>query len=298
MKLSRSYFVLEARVSRRDWDLALGLLYQLGVTTTEQRRPRGRYALSAQLPATSAAKSLLRDLSRLEREQLGRRIFHDRRIRQIRTGGWARKYLRHLRPFRLLPSQLVQASEPLWIDPRGRLLRRRHANTLYIESSLAFGTGSHTTTRLASRLLAKALALAPKRASVLDVGCGTGILAMVAKTLGAGPVDAVDNDPEALRVARHNFRANRIRGIGLGSTLIPLRRKYSVVVSNIGLNVLLELRPALLRRLAKEAYLILTGLLYRDGAELLRAYRGLKLLEKCNEGGWTAVMFQAKGKKF
>ena len=282
----KTHLLLTTKVSRADFDLALGLLYQSGLSSSQRLKGPGRIGLSAALPAGMGAKSLLGRLKGWERK-LQRRLFHEARIRKVLRGDWSRKYQRHLKPFLLLSPSFAK-SPGLEVDPRGRIPRRLDPNTLYIEAGLAFGTGTHATTRLAAELLAEAMASRPG-ASVLDVGCGSGILAMAAKKLGAKKIVAVDNDPEALATAKQNFKRNRISGIDLRSDLQGLKRKFPVIVSNIGLNVILELKPAFLRLLAAKGDLILTGLLYRDVPELLRAYRGLEVVRKCNRRGWSAL---------
>ncbi|HKX11806.1 MAG TPA: 50S ribosomal protein L11 methyltransferase [bacterium] len=288
----KSHLLLTAQVSRGDFDLALGLLYQCGLASSQTIKGRGRIGLSAALPPGLAAKSLLSRLKVLERG-LGRPLFHEAKIQKVLRGDWSRKYQSYLNPFRLIPP--VGPDFPgLEIDPRGKLPRRLEKNTLYIEAGLAFGTGTHATTRLAAELLSEAMA-SRRRPAVLDVGCGTGILAMAAKRLGAGKVAAVDNDPEALVTAKDNFKRNRISGIRLLLSHKGLKSKFPVIVSNIGLNVILELKAEFARLLAAKGDLILTGLLYRDVAELLRAYRGMEFVGRRNRSGWAAVWLRKRG---
>jgi ribosomal protein L11 methyltransferase len=281
----KSHLLLTTKVSRGDFDLALGLLYQSGLTSSQRIKGPGRTGLSAALPPGLTAKKLLRELREWERK-LGRPLFHETKVKKVLRGDWSRKYQRYLKPFSLVPASADFSG--LAVDPRGRLPPRLSPNSLYIEAGLAFGTGTHATTRLASELLAEAMA-ARQNPRVLDVGCGTGILAMLAKKLGASEVIAVDNDPEALVTAKENIKRNRIPRIRLQLDLRGLKGKFPVLVSNIGLNVLVELKPIFLRLIAAGGDLILTGLLYRDVSELLRAYRGLKLVRRSNRKGWTAV---------
>ncbi len=281
----KSHLLLTAKVSRGDFDLALGLLYQSGLTSSQRLKGPGRIGLSAALPPGLAAKSLLRRLKELERG-LGRPLFHEAKIQKVLRGDWSRKYQRYLKPFRLIPA--TPNRPDLEVDPRGKIPRRLKGNTLYIEAGLAFGTGTHSTTRLAAELLSQAME-SRRRPAVLDVGCGTGILAMAAKRLGAGKVIAVDNDPEALATAVENFKRNRISEIRPLLTLKGLKGKFPIIVSNIGLNVILELKSEFKRLLAAQGDLILTGLLYRDIKELLRVYRGMEVVRRCNHKGWAAV---------
>ena len=289
LKPPNSFFQLEAELSVRSLDLATGLLYQWGIATTRTHRTRRGIFLSAELPDGFSFQDFRQNLRTWERGPAGRKLFKKLRRRHIRDRSWIEKYQRFLRPFLLLPAG--KGHPEIRVDPRGRLPATRDLHTLYIEAGLAFGTGSHATTRMATELLAQALK--PKgAASVLDVGCGTGILAMAANKLGAKRITAVDNDPQAIQVAKQNFSRNRIRGVELGQKLPELRRKFSVIVSNIGLNTLLELRQELTQRMASKGRLILTGLLYKDRKELTHAYRGLRLLRIENRLGWSAFLYE------
>lgn len=287
---AKAFLQLETEVAPRDLDLALGLLFQRGITTTQTRRRRQGVFLFAELPKGFQFSAFRKSILAMERVPGGRRVFKDFRCRRITDRSWIDKYKKHLRPFPLL-SVASGFGKSLTVDPRGTLPRCRDPETLYIEAGLAFGTGTHTTTQLAAEFLAEALDKA-KTASVLDVGCGTGILAMTAKKLGAKRVCAVDNDPEALQVARENLSRNGIRGVRLTASLAPVREKFSVIVSNIGLNVLVDLQGELLKRLAPQGTLILTGLLYKDRPALRRAYQKLKLLRAENRRGWSAFLLK------
>lgn len=286
----RSFAVLQAEISPKDLDLATGLLYRFGIGTTQTRRRRDGLHLSAELPKGFRFAAFSQAIRRWEAQPEGKKIFKRLRRKKIRNLSWVEKYQKFLKPFLLLPcSEDFPAG--IRVDPRGEIPKRRDPNTLYIEAGLAFGTGTHSTTRLASELLAEAISLANPR-EVLDLGCGTGILAMVARKLGAKTVSAVDNDPEALGVAMENLERNGIKGVKLMSSMKTLKTRFPVIVSNIGLNVLVELQPQLHKRLAAGGFLVLTGLLYKDHRELLRAYRALHLIKVKNRLGWSAFLFK------
>ncbi len=290
--MRRTFQQIEAELAPKDLDLALGFLYQWGIASTSFKRKRNGAQLHAEVPKGFPFARFSRALRDYENSSSGRKLFQKLRLRKIRDLSWIEKYKQFLRHFALL-SPKNGTGPALWVDPRGNEIRSPKADTIYIEAGLAFGTGTHTTTQLASEELALALQDRPG-ASVLDLGCGTAILAMVAKKLGAGNTVAIDNDPEALRVARENLDRNRVRGVRLQSDLGSLRAKFPVIVSNIGLKVLLELRPKILQLLAPGGTLILTGLLYRDCDELIRAYRRLRPQKRINRRGWAAVVFNSQ----
>lgn len=290
--MKASYRVLEAGTAPRHKDLALGLMYRAGLTTVLSKRTRRGLILEASLADGDAdAPARLRAAERL----VPGGVFRSIRVKRIVRGPWADKYQKFLKPFALLPPGTKVPA--LRIDPRGEGKRGAAKDgTLFIKASLAFGTGTHATTRLAAEMLGRCL---QERGTVrvLDVGCGTGILAMAAARWGARGLVAVDNDPEALETARANLAANGIRGVVLRADLPAGGKRFDLVVANITADVLATLRDALLGRLKKGGKLILSGLLYRDVAGVLRRYGQLKLLERRNRNGWAALLFQAGARR-
>jgi ribosomal protein L11 methyltransferase len=153
----------------------------------------------------------------------------------------------------------------LWIGPSWhRPAPQRIAVT--IDPGLAFGTGTHPTTKLVLAYLDRTVREGDR---VLDYGCGSGILAIAAAKLGAAHVDAVDIDPQAVETAAANARAN---GIALNATLpdaLPAAH-YDLVVSNILAQPLIVLAPLLAARGPRVA---LSGILDEQAEEVMRAYR-------------------------
>lgn len=149
---------------------------------------------------------------------------------------------------------------PAWHEPPGGRIAIR------IDPGLAFGTGSHPTTKLILTYLEKNLKGGER---VLDYGCGSGILAIAAAKLGAAHVDAVDLDPQAVETTRANAGLN---GVGLNSALpdaLPAAG-YDIVVSNILAQPLIVLAPLLASRGARIA---LSGILEAQAGEVMRAYQ-------------------------
>src|SRR5690606_13567455 len=116
---------------------------------------------------------------------------------------------------------------------------------LYIDPGMAFGTGTHETTRIAAELMVDAIQ-SENVSSVLDVGTGTGILAMIAAKSGARAIDAIDIDPESERVANENFARNGCAEIRASTTpLETIQKQYQMVVANIIDGVLIRLGSGL-----------------------------------------------------
>jgi len=141
---------------------------------------------------------------------------------------------------------------------------------LVIEPKMAFGTGDHPTTALCLEAV-EAFCAAHPGASVLDVGTGTGVLALMARKLGAGRVVGVDNDPMSVTLARENAALNGIGGVELSdATLDALGGTFDLVVANILANTLVELAPALVRH--TRGRLVLAGVLIQQEDEVREAF--------------------------
>lgn len=182
---------------------------------------------------------------------------------------------------------------------------RRRANDLAIEieAGLAFGTGHHGTTTGCLMALGHELTRRrPRR--VLDVGTGTGILAIAAAKALRAPVTAGDIDPEAIRVARENARVNGVAPwtrfhVGPGVRHAEARRpgRFDLVMANILARPLRRLAPDLAGVLAPGGVLVLSGLLAADGPGVLSAYRaqGLALWRKAEREGWATLVLRRGG---
>lgn len=168
-----------------------------------------------------------------------------------------------------------------WHEPPsdGRLIAR-------IDPGLAFGTGSHPTTRLALSWLEANLRGGE---SVLDYGCGSGILAIAAAKLGAERVDAVDIDAQAVEATAENAERNRISVRALAPESLA-QAQYDVVVSNILLQPLVLLAPLLAARAAPRGRIALAGVLDSQAGELADAYAPwFTAAPVLHEDGWALV---------
>ena len=181
---------------------------------------------------------------------------------------------------RLTQSQFgpIQVAERLWIVPSWHrdnpdvpgldLDAADGAIHIELDPGLAFGTGSHPTTHLCLAWLEAEL---PAGATLLDYGCGSGILAIAARKLGAGPTQAVDIDPQAVQSTVFNAQVN---GVELDA-MLPDGLKdgtFQVVVANILSNPLKVLAPMLAGRVAPGGQLVLSGVLERQAEEVAAAY--------------------------
>ncbi len=188
---------------------------------------------------------------------------------------------------RLTQSQFtpVEITPEFWIVPTWHEAPKAASKVITLDPGLAFGTGTHPTTRMCLRWIASH-PLDGQR--VLDYGCGSGILAMAAKLHGAGDTDAVDIDPAAVSSTTINAAANHVT---LNAGLPDLARgKYQTVLANILATPLKVLAPLLCGHLAPGASLVLAGILSRQAQELTDAYAPHVVLTVADEQeGWVLM---------
>lgn len=211
---------------------------------------------------------------------------------------------------------VAPADDRDWLDPDRRVTIDVGGHRLDLLVGGAFGDGAHPSTRLALDLLA---VLVRPGAAVLDVGTGTGVLALGARALGAGPVVAVDTDPEARRVALVNVttarrltRAVPIEVSGVlpppptasptpsappgqrrlwewGGGELPPRRRFAVVVANLVLGEQREVAPLVDPLVAPGGALVLAGLLESQEGEAVALHPGFEVVERRTSGDWLGL---------
>ena len=213
-------------------------------------------------------------------------------VRKIRREDWAQSWKRHFQPIEIGASLLIK---PSWSRRRAR----RGQALVVLDPGLSFGTGRHPTTGFCLSQLAARAREGGKQA-FLDVGAGSGILAISAARLGYGPVEAFDFDPEAVRVARENARLNgvsrRVRLRRRDFTRLSRRdwpRSYDVICANLIANLLLAKPRRLASWLSPGGLLVLAGILTVEFATMRRAYEGvgLEMVASRTEGEWTSGAF-------
>jgi ribosomal protein L11 methyltransferase len=200
---------------------------------------------------------------------------------------WSVAWRKHHRPLRVGPRSWVL---PPWEDAPDAPGEAR----ILIDPGMAFGTGSHPTTALCLERVDQLLAELPG-ADLLDVGTGSGVIALLAVKLGAGRVCGTENDPVALAAAR---RGAELNGIPPGRIAWALADPdalpgppFRIVVANILLNTLVELAPSIARKVAPRGRLVLSGLLSSQASEAEAAYAAQRLLPagRAERDGWVRV---------
>ncbi|MCW5731205.1 MAG: 50S ribosomal protein L11 methyltransferase [Alphaproteobacteria bacterium] len=176
-----------------------------------------------------------------------------------------------------------------------------HMHDLLVDAGQAFGTGRHETTRGCLLMLDRLARHRIRPRRLLDLGCGSGVLALAAARAWRRRVTASDIDPVAVRVARENARLNgeqaRLRCFvapGLQGRHFRDGTRYDLILANILARPLVDLAPALARRLAPGGRLVLSGLLVAQEPAVVNAYRrgGLKLAGRLRLQGWSTLLLE------
>ena len=161
-----------------------------------------------------------------------------------------------------------------------------------IEPSMAFGTGTHETTRHCLEFLESLMSTRGAGASFLDVGCGSGILALAASKLGARAVTAIDNDPVALDNAKKNAALNHVGGVRF-LECIPTNELFDLASANIISGTLIALKGPLKASVHEGGHLILSGILNDQAKEVMSAYEGgYRRIDVKSDEPWVTILLQ------
>jgi ribosomal protein L11 methyltransferase len=271
-------------VESEDADVVSGALFELGADGVEERDATtlvkgapGKVTLVASFASHEEASLALAELDP---------ALHPR-LEEIVGDAWRDAWKEHFRPFAITSSIVIRPPWEPYAEKAGE-------QVLVLEPGRAFGTGLHETTSLvAGALQQHAGELAGK--AVLDVGCGSGILALVAIALGAARARAVDNDPDAVEVTRENATRNGLdeRVSGDTASLESIGERFPVVVANIEARVLIPMAPALSARVLPGGLLVLSGILAPQKDEVRAAYADFALEDAPGKGEWIALALRA-----
>ncbi len=207
-------------------------------------------------------------------------------LERIPRQDWNREWRKYFKP--------IEAGEGIWVRPPWEALPPQAAGLeIIIDPQMGFGTGHHETTRLMMKAMQKTVM---KNASVLDLGTGSGILAILAEKMGAHPVMGVDIDPDAIDNARHNQMLNHTEHIEflVGDISVVGERTFSLVLANIRFDVLLDLALPVSHALTDNGRLILSGILSDDVNRLSYIYKhaGFVLQERLIMHEWAALILE------
>ena len=212
-------------------------------------------------------------------------------IAKVKREDWAESWKRHFHPMEIGKSLLIK---PSW----SKLKPRKNQALVVLDPGLSFGTGQHPTTSFCLTELVRCRKNGTAQ-SFLDIGTGSGILAISAAKLGYSPVQAFDFDPEAVRVARENARKNgvetQVRPVRGDITRLPLKsaRQFDLVCANLISNLLMAEKRRIVNRLKSDGTLVLAGILAAEFPEVARTFTGvkMKLISKRVENEWCSGSF-------
>ncbi|NVK10467.1 MAG: 50S ribosomal protein L11 methyltransferase [Gammaproteobacteria bacterium] len=203
------------------------------------------------------------------------------RVEILEDKDWIREWMDSYEP--------IQISPRLWVCPTWKEPVDAQAVNLLLDPGLAFGTGTHPTTYLCLEWLSDQTF---RGESVLDYGCGSGILAITAQLLGAGPADGVDIDPQALIATEANAKTN---GLEQGNIQVYLpedapKKAYDVTIANILAGPLAELAPTLIDSTKIGGKIVLSGLLAEQAGAVASAYgQHIQWADPTVKDGWARL---------
>jgi ribosomal protein L11 methyltransferase len=271
------YFCLRIEITPRQLPWLGERLTQLGFPSFEEQRHGGRALLLVYEQSEQRLQELagaLQSCAAAAQPAVALGISLD-----AAPQGWALRWTEYLQPVQLTPSLTLHPT-------RGN--GRSQPGALFLEPAFAFGFGEHATTRLMATWLQERCQALPG-CSVLDVGCGTGVLALVASQSGAGRVVGVDTSEPAVLAARANAHQNGLSVQFEQRTAAQLGERFDLVVANIEAHVLLAASEGLVRCVGGE--LALAGFIHEQVEELVQHYAacGVVLHQVASEGDWCLL---------
>ena len=198
---------------------------------------------------------------------------------------WENNWKQYFKPVKVGNKLLIH---PVWIDDYDAEGRK----VLHLEPGIAFGTGTHETTRLCMEALEEYV---KEDTVMLDVGCGSGILSVAGMLLGAKSVVGVDIDPLAVKVAKENGALNGLKEPAFtmlqGNLTDRISGRYSVVTANIVADAIIALTPQIKRFLLPDAIYIVSGIIDTRADEVSAVLRdnGFRILKRYEDGGWVCM---------
>ncbi|MEE9452273.1 MAG: 50S ribosomal protein L11 methyltransferase [Gammaproteobacteria bacterium] len=203
------------------------------------------------------------------------------KIEALHGEDWQQSWQKYCRP--------ICFNQRLWICPTWHALPKDDLIKVHLDPGLAFGTGTHPTTAMCIQWLTEQDL---KNKTVIDYGCGSGILALVAAKLGAKKIFAIDRDPQALLACRDNAKRNQIDADQI-MTALPQQCqaiKADILVANILANPLIELAPRFVELLKKDGQIVLSGILSEQSKVVQQCYaRWFKLDAPVCQAEWRSL---------
>lgn len=286
-KLSALMSMVDTNIQIEDYsDIDLDSVYGDLIDESILNADKTIASVSVYVPEERSYKDALAFIQeRLDAEKLEARI----EVIGVDEEDWANSWKQYYKPLHIGGRIVVVPAWEKYEPKDGEIV-------VTMDPGMAFGTGSHETTRLEIELLQKYV---KDGCSMLDVGTGSGILAICASKLGAGYCEAYDIDPMAVRVAKENVAGAGITNIKCGQSNlladIPVRR-YDVICANIVADIILRMLPDIPKFMHKGTVLLASGIISERRDEILSALdkNGLRAVDVLEDNGWCAIGIATK----
>ena len=281
--MTKRWHAVKTSLPQTECELAMHLLHELGcngaveepeanenwvrLTAYFDASGRGRDSLQRRIKSTFAPFPLLAN-ARFE-------------IVTSALDDWSHGWKQWFRPFAIVPGITVT---PSWEN----YSPSKKESVITLDPGMAFGTGLHPTTKLCARTIWKTVQKGA--ASLLDVGTGSGLLALVGRKLGIERIVAVETDTDARSVAQENLATNDADDIRIADSLTQVTGEFDMVVANIQLNTLVHLSGELIGHTSKDGRLVLSGITPDQEADIRPAFP-LHLADIEHEGDWSLLTF-------
>ncbi len=254
---------------------------QLAETMPEEVQVKAWYASAGD---ALEAQNVIRRLTRNNEMDLGALTFS---TSAVADEDWAENWKKYYKPMRVGKRLVIKPSWEEYAELPGDLL-------IHLDPGMAFGTGTHETTRLCLEMIESHY----QGGAALDIGTGSGILAIALARLGSGPVLAVDIDPVAVKAATDNIALNELSHTVktvAGNLLDQAKGKYAFITANILADVIIRLSEPLRSLMAPGARFLASGIIRDRAEDVLAVYEGAgyRLAERREMGEWVALLFEA-----
>lgn len=282
-------------------DAVTYILFEAGITgvviedskgcLTNEEIPEDRTIVKGYLPldsntAEDKIQEIVESLKKLGLYNLG-----DIKLTYISEENWAESWKKYYKP--------IKISEKIVIKPTWEEYQPKDKETIIeLDPGMAFGTGIHDTTIMCIKALEQILE-GTRGKSVLDIGCGSGILSITSAKLGADKVTGIDIDNVAVKVAVENVKLNRVEGkvkIIKGDLLNAITEKGDIIVANITSNVIKNLIPRVSANLKGDSILILSGIIKERSYEIKQVIfrNNLEIVEEIEKGEWVTMICKVR----
>lgn len=293
--MKKSDHWLESRwlIAKSQIDVFVSLLDQLGALgsfenldlDSEKENLKTTSELVAYFPDRSDLDSLKSLLAPFQNTDIELKT-----IERIPYGDWATAWKEYFHPFHLTPQIVIC---PSWETYQSQ----NSEHVVILDPGMAFGTGQHDTTRFCAEFLCEIQNRKAPYNTVLDVGCGSGILSFIAKKMGAKTVCGIDNDQHAIETSIENLDRNpQLKPIDFlytnGAITDVVHEKYDVVVANIIAEALCDLKSTLTQLVESQGHLILSGILPERVDMVKSAFKNCRLLEEKSSSSWHTLLYQ------